>query len=588
MKKPNSTSSHFGTLASILANESIEIVYNQDADTAMADLKNKKIILPTKMALDEEVQLGLIVHEVGHFNYSNSISMAEVSRRSKSFSATNIIEDIRVDSKMRKQFKGVDKIQAQCYSKLKGRGYITIKIGEEKSIFEKFVTRNLLRHFEEFSPEDEAFYERALNATSIEESISIANEMVDKYLEAKDPGQDNEKEGDKDPNASDNDQDLNESSATNETSKNSKNKAGKKEKGGGIDSPLDDAFGNSENKEPCRGKETNGDALSELENICDLHKALQTANKNGKYISQRTIFNTVFEPYVGQINLAVYGNAVQVDNVVIQKGVKRFNQIMNTRNRAPVRHKIVGDIDVSKIASYKTSDNLFIRKGIKEKQMNHSVVVLIDTSGSIDSIKRSYFTNLINFITLIEKIGMPVEVFTYTTADFSGGVKLVQLYGGESSIKNIKGLSVLLSGQFMKGLGVREFRLGGTPTAEALISLRNKVDEFRKRSNTEKTKLILFTDGEYSVSQEGIQDPIFGNVDINVDAHIIKTYKDLYQTDIAVFNVRNSVAKFESDPSKISYSFFGPKHCPQCEVPARVLSASELMQFIEFAGQTLA
>jgi len=95
------------TLARLLAQENINVEHRK-VHTAMFDLKSRTLVLPMLKDMDGDLYDGLTGHEVGHALYTPEEGWHTAIKQDRSLKGyLNIIEDARIERKMKERFPGL-------------------------------------------------------------------------------------------------------------------------------------------------------------------------------------------------------------------------------------------------------------------------------------------------------------------------------------------------------------------------------------------------------------------------------------------------------------------------------------------------
>ena len=114
-------------LAKLLATEDISIEHRANASTAAFDLKDRILILPNWTGISEDIYDLLVMHEDGHALFTplagwhGAVSDKTKGPNFKGF--LNVIEDARIEKKMKRKFPGGRKAFTQGYKELLDRDF---------------------------------------------------------------------------------------------------------------------------------------------------------------------------------------------------------------------------------------------------------------------------------------------------------------------------------------------------------------------------------------------------------------------------------------------------------------------------------
>lgn len=103
-----------------MAEENLSVIYDHKLKTAMIDLVNRVVKLPVLNDLDGEIYEGFVSHEIGHalFTPTSWYVGFQIKYPKIPNSFLNIVDDIRINSLVKKRYPGCVKVFSRYYSKL--------------------------------------------------------------------------------------------------------------------------------------------------------------------------------------------------------------------------------------------------------------------------------------------------------------------------------------------------------------------------------------------------------------------------------------------------------------------------------------
>lgn len=195
-------------LARLLATENIFIEHRSDAPTAMFDIKNRTLVLPTWKDMTKELYDLLVLHEVGHAlwtpleGWHNAVT--EMGPNFKSF--LNVIEDARIEKKIKRKYPGGRSSFITGYKDLLDRDFFGTKTRPVESY--NLIDRINL-HFKgglamgvQFTDAEQVYVDRIADAETWADVESIARDLWDEAADGaeSETGQNHDfVEGDVDP-----------------------------------------------------------------------------------------------------------------------------------------------------------------------------------------------------------------------------------------------------------------------------------------------------------------------------------------------------------------------------------------------------
>lgn len=179
--------SSYAAYSTMLTAEKITVIFSDKVSTARFNFQSREITLPTYEYLDENEKMMLVSHEIGHAKYSK-YDPEDVLRFKKEFGPLfNVIEDIRVEASMKREYPGLKEVFSSGYKDLFNHNFF--KIGNRKSEDFHFFDRiNLffkIGHVYnvEFSPEESDIIRKCFNLSSNEDVINLCRELMAKEEE---------------------------------------------------------------------------------------------------------------------------------------------------------------------------------------------------------------------------------------------------------------------------------------------------------------------------------------------------------------------------------------------------------------------
>jgi hypothetical protein len=206
-----------------------------------------------------------------------------------------------------------------------------------------------------------------------------------------------------------------------------------------------------------------------------------------------------------------YNNWMDNNNKVVNYLVKEFEmkRAAATLNRA-VQHS-TGLINNKKLYAYKLTDEIFKRATSLPNGKNHSLTILIDWSGSMDSYSNSALRQAITFANFCRRAQIPFNVYLFNGIDKEwikteelnientlaedeisiGQVRLVRVLHSNMTNSEFTQMSKILFANIGVGLLMR----GYTPLNSALLIVKDLIKDIISANKTEKNTLIILSDG---------------------------------------------------------------------------------------------
>ncbi len=203
-------------------------------------------------------------------------------------------------------------------------------------------------------------------------------------------------------------------------------------------------------------------------------------------------------------------NAVATQMSAFYERKKRAWEMLNTSNRK------TGKLDTSKIAKYKTSDNIFQKQSNVKEGANHGLTIVVDWSSSMFDViaeiaqqllvvmlycKKSNIKFQVYFFTGDGDIGFSthndIPLFEFTTYAFAFKKMLTHT----ASVADIQTfvINMIMYSFDMKGRIKSDVKIpdmAGTPLQDAAVSAYLTAQEFKMLHNIENNSIMFITDGE--------------------------------------------------------------------------------------------
>lgn len=467
------------TLAKLLATENLRVEH-QKVQTAMFDLKNRTLILPIWKDMSTDLYDLLIGHEVGHALYTPAQGWhGEIDQRGlgiKSF--LNVLEDARIECKIKDKFPGIRRNFFAGYQELFDKDFFGVKNRDLTKL--RFIDRINL-HYKvgsflnvQFSEDEQKYIARIDAMESWDDVAALAAELYE--LAKSEPEYDFDLDdmmddlGDFQMQSIENDSDDSEiapSDSQNDFS------ADQQEEGEGdgtseisVETSEDDATGKSsvgaDKQEETKkdSDETAGTDSTEQKN----GGSNDTPTYNDDPVSiTDTNFREMEDTFVDaksrsysygvmrKVNLKDY--VVPMDWVVEnmrpsvvekyftttptapsyeelastaftefrnknQKYINLMVQEFEMRRRASELARAstakTGRLDVDRVWAHKISEDLFARNTIVPDGKNHGMLLFLDMSGSMSYNMKGTIEQLVTLMMFCRKVRIPFEVYGFT------------------------------------------------------------------------------------------------------------------------------------------------------------------------------
>ena len=485
-------------LAKLMAAENISVEHKK-IPTAAFDVKNRVLYLPIlKWKPGSNVYDLFCAHEVGHALWTPyegwHSSVSEKGKGYKSF--LNVIEDARIEKKIKRKFAGARKCMSSGYNELMDEDFFGLRkmgvIPNDLGLIDRInlYTKAGTDYGVEFSDEEREWVEKVERTETWEDVVEVTDALYewckenesetdnsygdfgdDDFDEYEDGEREEESEG-----SEGSEDDVNEENDFRDDSKEkrgegeesteeetSSNSSGNSEndseedseeesenssnnfEGGESDPYGDRGFSDYEEEndptsltdEAFRAKE---EELADMSDGVRIPKYLTfpKINTESIVIDYKIIHEELNKYYNSQDCAVDFGNKLlrefkTSNSKMISYMVKEFEM----RKAADIHRRAYaskkGNLDMNKIHAYKYSENLFRQITNLPEGKNHGMVMFIDWSGSMHGYMKDTIEQLINLTMFCQKVQIPFEVYAFSDH--------YRDYSGERDIWNEKSRS---------------------------------------------------------------------------------------------------------------------------------------------------
>ena len=544
---------HNSSLPKLLAKENLTIRHG-NYQTPWFDIKNRVLGLPLWKDMGKDVYDLFVGHEVGHAletpyeGWHDSPEKLQGCPRSY----INVIEDARIERKVKTRYPGLVGPFSRAYANLFEDNFFgteDIDVSELRIIDKINLQAKVGSHIDiEFTDEEQVFMDRAMRTEDFQEVLELVKDIV-----AYDKTQEEDKEEEETPDEnkfdetdeteseeSDPSQQGGDDQPDDQQEQNTPNSSGDEEDeedngqsdegsvslGDGADghngvSVTDEAFRKAEKSL----LDTDEDGQQTLV-ISDIHKEIRkkividfkdlqaeraiSTEHAGEYILQDITKSTLEYPtYIKTTKRSV---AVAVKEFEMRKAATQWAKATTAKT---------GVIDVNKLFSYKTNEDIFKQTTRLHDAKSHGMIMLIDYSGSMYESLPNVLDQLIHLVLFCKQVNIPFDVYAFTTQnsniDYYDLKTQGLLFDGDMDLDGIS-MPLLTSSSLkksdfeasLKALHVRATAsayvsrqiigksedFGSTPLNQALIMSHHLIKEFKVKHAIEKMNLVVFSDGD--------------------------------------------------------------------------------------------
>ena len=566
---------HKSTLAKLLAKEDITVQYG-NYHTAWFDIKDRILGLPLWKDMGNDVADLLIGHEVGHALYTPFEGWHDSPEKLEGCprSYINVIEDARIERHIKQNYAGLIGPMQRGYKKLFNDGFFgdnllstdwdSVKLIDKINL--KAKVGNLLDV--PFSSDEIVFYQRAMKTETfaevtelVKDILAYTKENTPELIKQPKPQAEKDTSGtetkdemgpsghdDYDKESQNEEQntkteaspegqeegDSDEGSSENQSAERSENDD--TENKGNVEnqtqpdedtSETDDNFRRNEHTlldKDERGNQTavGNEFRQEIrDKIVIPYKTLSedreahAMEKPSEYAYKLNEFKAHMKDIRKNVNFAV-------KEFEMRKAAYRYSRAQTSKT---------GSIDVNRLWSYKTNDDIFARVTRLADAKNHGMIMLIDYSGSMSGTMSQVMDQLLHLVVFCKTVNIPFDVYGFTSTnkslghdgygyqdtDYTGpsnkegevahcGLSMPQIIS--STLKKVKYEEALFHIWLRRELandthawGERSILskyedYGSTPLNEALIVSHRLIKDFKRANGVDKMNLVVMSDGD--------------------------------------------------------------------------------------------
>lgn len=434
-------------LAKLLATENIT-VQQDNIPTAAFDTKNRVLYIPNWKDMSNSLQDLLIGHEVGHAFETPAEGWHDAICEDSTLKPfLNIVEDARIERKIKSRYPGLVRSFYSAYRELFERDFFGVKDIDVNTL--PLIDRINL-HFKvgtylniQFNDTEQSFVNRCEKTETWEDVEALAREIHGKASEEIQDDIENLME----QFQSDNDDsmdDVEDSFGEGEGDQTDDEDDSELESGfsGDTRDEFDELFDMEEDQTPqavqdfVSGNEPGSitdKVFREMEeSLVDTAEQKKKVYVNIPKVDLNRVITPAKDVYkISDITLGYARNGETVEDMAktlykefLAKNTKTVNQMaanfeMKRKASLYIKAKTAktGELNDKKLWSYKTSDDLFKQITSVPDGKNHGMIMYLDMSGSMFRNMSGTIDQLINLSMFCRKVNIPFEVYGFTSSD---------------------------------------------------------------------------------------------------------------------------------------------------------------------------
>ena len=528
-------------LAKLMATENLTIE-QKNVQTAAFDVKARILTVPM---LDKNISGYLydlfMGHEVGHALYTPLSGMVEAYEAKLPMSIMNVLEDSRIERKIKNKYPGIRSSFIRAYKELIEKDFFGTKDIDlnELNFIDRvnLYTKGGATQGIEFTDFEKTLVTKIESTESYADVMKVALEVMaymkeeaeerkknqpEEFEEDEDgdyegfdsEGYDDSEEWDDDTetrqaNPSDNDAEDGES----DDMRDGDSRAGGSDPEGESKDPIKSYTDDNYRKNESKLFDTSNNSAYYYGNIpdIDLTKAI---------VPHKKLWNEYRDELAERHNDKYY-HPVGLDKEGFQKLrndakkvvgylAKEFELRKNADQLKRASVAKTGELNMSKIYSYQFAEDIFKKITVLPNGKSHGLVMFLDWSGSMHGHLENTVKQLINLVMFCKKVNIPYEVYCFTAEhnapyrnEFKEGdivlrhFKLLNIFSSRmSAVEFSYAGAALVNMSKQRSWKPNWFQMGGTPLSEAIISAMKIVPEFQKQYKLQVVNTVFLTDGD--------------------------------------------------------------------------------------------
>lgn len=524
----------------MLSREGIRVNYSPDAITASFNIKERSIELPMYSYLGAtECQL-LTSHEVGHALFSKYDPDSFVEYGEKYGCLFNIVEDIYIESEIKKEYPGLREVFRNGYTSLNKENFFGIdpeKVGSY-SFLDRLNLFFKIGHCIKvpFNQEESEIIVDCYNLQSNDDVLAMCD-RIKKFQEQKKQEQEEQEQSAM-------------SSCENEQEQEQEDQVRGQEESYETDTeeePEQEQEQEDQEKQEPEEPEGSNDIADQTQEGFTYKNFEESVSSELEEKQEKNNINNASEAFVDTDIVLDLNNIPESECVIdytnetkfIVNAVKRFpnsrfNQRMqedleklrslgnegdayfkmlkNAKRAKDVKLRNTGRIDTRRLAKYKTTETIFKKRIIQSKETNHGIVIMLDYSGTMNQQIKDVISQAILVCEFCKRNSIKFEIYLFGATTNSPNYMTCPNVVYKIADQNTYTPEMLYvysvnakdySPHFEKSLNKELYDMlkdkfylymSQTPMATATVASYYAIKRM-KMANVDKTHLIFITDG---------------------------------------------------------------------------------------------
>ena len=534
-------------LAKLMATENL-VIEQRNVQTASFDVKNRVLVVPV---LDKNITgytYDLFMgHEVGHALYTPENGLIKAFEEKIPQSISNVVEDSRIERKIKFKYPGLNKSFARAYNELVEKDFFGTKGIDLNEL--NFIDR-VNMHCKggamlgiKFDVEEKVLLKEVETTETYDDVLVVCRKIIAFMKEQEEerkskmsPEEFDEEDEESDGFGNWNDfEEFDEDAEEQENDENSQSMPSDTNEGeeASKDDELIDGDDHYDYKEIEEDKVRafTDEAFKQNEKKLFAENATNYTYGNiPKFDMKKGImpYKQVYKRYKESteaysrysVDVEGFQKLRRETNKVVSYLVKEFELRKNADQLKRASTAKTGDLDMKKIFSYQFSEDIFKKITVLPGGKSHGLVMFLDWSGSMHDHLENTFKQLVSLVLFCKKVNIPYEVYSFATPESYDAIDYnIQPKKDDIATRKFYLLNLLSSkmtaGEFsyacsaLTSISAKNrytcpnwMALGGTPLNEAVIAAMEIVPEFQKQYKLQVVNTVFLTDGEGNICRE--------------------------------------------------------------------------------------
>lgn len=529
-------------LAKLMATENL-IVEQRKVSTAFFDTVKRLLVVPI---LDNDIPSHtydlFMGHEVGHALWTPSDGHLIREKRKISHTVANIVEDSRIERKIKCKYPGLKSSFIKGYKDLIDRNFFGTQGIDVNQL--NFIDRINL-HCKggtlfniKFTESEEKLLKEVETTETYDDVLKVCEKLQDFLLEQKNNSDSEQFDGENEEESDDNYEFVEEDGENDDFSSELDESLDLGDDGNAnltdeiIETEKNTSYNDSndfsENKDiPIFNSYTENSYRNNEHKLFSNDSSLYTYVNVPKIDLDRAILDykelySIYDAESVEMKQSCYdSDSFQILRNEISSGVSYLVKEFEMRKSADQykRSSIAktGELNMKKIYSHSYNEDIFKKMSVVPGAKSHGLVIFLDWSGSMHSHIQNTIKQLFNIVLFCKKVNIPYEVYAFTCANTTATRYVQERIVDDILLNDFKLMNILSSRmssmEFSKAASAlmytsngynsgnyffvpRIFEMQNTPLNESIMSAMELVPKFQKKNNLQIVNTIFLTDGE--------------------------------------------------------------------------------------------